>query len=138
MTDKLLSGKHNASILRFLQGQETPQSAYDILDALRDTGLKAPMQVYRALAKLEQAGLAHKLPKSHGWIACHGHHHDDLEKMLILLSCQSCGAVSEIHDTQFQKALTSLSKKSQFDLNSQTIEVDGLCNPCQPKERPAS
>ena len=133
MTEKSGTGKHSAAILSYLQSKDKPQSAYDILDGVRGKGIKAPMQVYRVLAKLEQAGLAHKLPKSNSWIACHGHHHDDIEKMLILLSCQSCGSVSEIQDNHVQKALLSLSKKSDFDLSSQTLEVEGVCNPCQPK-----
>lgn len=132
MTEQQLpKGKFIASILSFLSQQEKPQSAYDILDALRDEGAKAPMQIYRALAKLEQAGLVHKLPKSNSWIACDGHHHDEVQEMLLLLSCQSCGAVEEVHDTTFQQAISALIEKTRYDLPAQTIEVDGLCLPCK-------
>lgn len=137
MTDQPLpKGKFVASILSYLSHQEKPQSAYDILDVLRDEGAKAPMQIYRALAKLEEAGLAHKLPKSNGWIACHGHHHHDDAHHLVLLSCQSCGTVAEHEDKTLQSALISLAKKSQFDAPAQTIEVDGTCRPCQTKKTP--
>ena len=132
-----ISGKFTAPILQYLQSQDKPRSAYDILDNLRDMGAKAPMQIYRALAKLEEAGLAHKLPKSNGWIACDGHDHDHVSQMLILLSCQSCGTVAEVQDKPLQQAMSALSDKKQFDLPAQTIEVDGLCQPCQhplPKE----
>ena len=133
MTDKsqTLTGKFTAPILAYLQSQDRPRSAYDILDVLRDKGAKAPMQIYRALAKLEQAGLAHKLPKSNGWIACDGHHHHTVQQMLLLLSCQSCGAVEEVHDAHFQQAITALTRKTHYDLPAQTIEVDGLCQPCR-------
>jgi len=124
-------GKFTVPVLDYLQTQDKPRSAYDILDELRDKGAKAPMQIYRALAKLEEAGLVHKLPKSNSWIACDGHHHDEVQDMLLLLSCQSCGAVEEVHDTIFQKAISSLIKKTHYDLPAQTIEVDGYCQPCK-------
>ena len=126
-----ISGKFTAPILYYLQSQDRPRSAYDILDNLRDKGAKAPMQIYRALAKLEEAGLAHKLPKSNGWIACDGHEHGHAGQMLILLACQACGTVNEVHDKPLQQAMSALSTKQQFDLSAQTIEVDGLCQPCQ-------
>ena len=127
-------GKFITSILSFLNDQDKPQSAYGILDALRDEGVKAPMQIYRALAKLEEAGLAHKLPKSNSWIACHSHHHDEA-KLLILLSCQRCGTVAEHEDKMLQSALLSLAEKSQFNALAQTIEVEGACLPCQTEDK---
>lgn len=126
-----ITGKFTLPILTYLQGQDKPRSAYDILDALRDKGAKAPMQIYRALAKLEEAGLAHKLPKSNGWIACDGHHHEDQQQMLLLLSCRSCGAVEEVHAPQVHQAFGTLTTKTKYELPAQTIEVDGLCQPCQ-------
>ncbi|MGC6516470.1 MAG: Fur family transcriptional regulator [Candidatus Puniceispirillaceae bacterium] len=125
-----LSGKYTTAILTYLEKQDTPKSAYEILDNVRDIGAKAPMQIYRALAKLEQAGLAHKLPKSNGWIACDGHDHNSVTQMLLLLSCQSCGTVKEIQNNQFQTAINTLTKSAQFSLPAQTIEVDGLCDNC--------
>ena len=128
-----ISGKFTRPILTYLQSQDRPQSAYDILDNLRDQGAKAPIQIYRALAKLEAAGQVHKLPKSNSWIACEGHDHHLLEELLILLSCQSCGTVEEVRDATIHKAMTDLTQKRQFDLPAQTIEIDGYCNPCKPK-----
>ena len=129
-THTIPKGKYNATILAFLQAQERPSSAYDILDALHGEGLKAPMQIYRALAKLEAAGLVHKLPKSNSWIACHSHHHD-IRQLLILLSCQSCGTVTEIEDTKLQNMLVRITNETKFDMPAQTIEVDGICRPCK-------
>jgi len=39
-------------VLDVLQGSGRQMSAYEILDQLRPEGLKAPLQVYRALDKL--------------------------------------------------------------------------------------
>ena len=45
-------------VLGTLAHSDAPLSAYDILDRLRDDGLRAPLQVYRALEKLtESAGV---------------------------------------------------------------------------------
>lgn len=137
MTNKQTpKGKFTAAILRYLESQDRPRSAYEILDALHDEGAKAPMQIYRALAKLESEGLAHKLAKSNSWIACH-HPHDEahLDEMLVILSCQSCGVVEEVEDKMLQDALHKLTKKSHFDLPAQTIEVDGLCHPCKDTDK---
>ena len=38
-----------------------PLSAYGILDQVRSDGIKAPLQIYRALDKLVEKGLAHRL-----------------------------------------------------------------------------
>lgn len=124
-------GKYGLAILTYLQDADRPQSAYDILDALRDEGVKAPMQIYRALEKLQKAGLVHKLAKSNGWIACDSddHHHSD--DILVLLSCQQCRSVAEIEDSDFQSALTKLSSEKAFTMPAQTIELDGLCAPCE-------
>ena len=124
------TGKYNAAILAYLAEQDRPRSAYDILDALRDEGIKAPMQIYRALAKLEAVNLVHKLPKSNSWMACHTHHHN-AQQLLLLLSCQSCGIVAEIEDDTLQTALAKVTQNSAFDMPAQTIEVDGVCKPCK-------
>lgn len=123
-------GKFAPSVLRYLQSCETPQSAYDILAALRDEGVKAPMQIYRALDKLAEAGLVHKLAKSNGWIACDGHSHDIQNPLLLLLSCQNCGTVEEAEDIDLASAFSALSNKVKFTLQTQSVEIDGLCENC--------
>ena len=123
-------GKFAPSVLHYLQSCETPQSAYDILAALRDDGIKAPMQIYRALDKLAEAGLVHKLAKSNGWIACDGHSHDIQNSLLVLLSCQNCGIVEEAEDEHLASAFSALSDKVRFTLQSQSVEIDGVCKDC--------
>lgn len=132
---KLLSAKFTSDILEALSKQNKPQSAYDLLESLRDKGAKAPMQIYRALEKLETAGLIHKLPKSNSWIACDGHSHNAPKDMFVILSCTSCGSATEIEDATIAKALDNISDRQSFDMPSQTIEVDGVCQPCKDKDQ---
>jgi Fur family zinc uptake transcriptional regulator len=42
--------RNEALVYEFLESHGKPASAYGILDALRQDGLKAPLQVYRALS----------------------------------------------------------------------------------------
>ncbi|KEG20347.1 hypothetical protein H710_00424 [Bartonella bacilliformis Ver097] len=50
MTAKLT---HNQMLVfNLLQTEKAPLSAYEILDRLREKGLRAPLQVYRALEQL--------------------------------------------------------------------------------------
>lgn len=123
-------GKFAPVVLRYLQSRDTPQSAYDILAALHHEGAKAPMQIYRALDKLAEAGLVHKLAKSNGWIACDGHSHDIQNPLLLLLSCQNCGTVEEAEDDHLASAFSALSNKVKFTLQTQSVEIDGLCENC--------
>src|SRR5690606_26549261 len=46
--------KNQALVLNALSRAEGPLSAYTILDRLRDDGFRAPLQVYRALEKLQE------------------------------------------------------------------------------------
>ena len=43
-------------VMDLLEVKKGPLSAYMILDELRDAGLRAPLQVYRALEKLISLG----------------------------------------------------------------------------------
>ena len=57
-------------VLGTLAHATAPLSAYDILDQLRDEGLRAPLQVYRALDKLTERGLAHRLESLNAFVCC--------------------------------------------------------------------
>ena len=52
---------HAQTVLRLLKKSQTPLSAYEILDRLRNAGIKAPPTVYRALDSLVARGLAHRI-----------------------------------------------------------------------------
>ena len=53
--------KNQSLVMSALSKAEGPLSAYSILDELRDQGFRAPLQVYRALEKLMDVGLVHRL-----------------------------------------------------------------------------
>ena len=50
-----------ALVMNLLGKTKGPLSAYAILDQLHDSGFRGPVQVYRALEKLMELGLVHRL-----------------------------------------------------------------------------
>ena len=54
-------------VYNLLRQTDTPLSAYSILDALRDQGVRAPLQVYRALNKLIERGAVHRIESVNGF-----------------------------------------------------------------------
>ena len=53
--------RNQSLVMGTLASSNGPMSAYTILDELRGEGLRAPLQVYRALEKLVEFGLVHRL-----------------------------------------------------------------------------
>ena len=54
MAQDLKLTKNQSLVFDKLSAAPGPLSAYDLLDQLRDQGLKAPLQIYRALEKLQE------------------------------------------------------------------------------------
>lgn len=67
--------KNQGLVLSVLESSGQPLSAYTILDRLRGQGLKAPLQVYRALDKLLEHGRVHRLESMNAFVVCcHSRH----------------------------------------------------------------
>ena len=105
-------------------------SAYDILDALRAEGLKAPVQVYRALEKLTADGLVHRIESLNAYIACDRARHDSAVAFAI---CENCGSVSEFTQPEVMAGLGEWASGQAFVTHQVTIELTGLCKPCAAK-----
>jgi Fur family zinc uptake transcriptional regulator len=65
-------------------------------DAVRGQGITAPPTVYRALNRLVDEGLAHRVESLNAYVACAHSQHG--EGAAIFSICQECGAVEEIDD----------------------------------------
>ena len=57
-------------VLATLQEASSPLSAYALLDRLREAGFGAPVQVYRALERLAEQGLVHRLESLNAYVSC--------------------------------------------------------------------
>ena len=119
-------------VLRTLNGADAPLSAYDILDRLRDEGLRAPLQVYRALDRLIESGLAHRLESLNAFVCCaDGGCHRQSSGMAAFAICTKCGRVDEFADAELGDRLAGWAGKEGFALERTTIELRGVCKNCR-------
>ncbi|MCA0254993.1 MAG: transcriptional repressor [Proteobacteria bacterium] len=124
--------KNQDLVLGALKRSEAPLSAYVILDKLRDHGFRAPLQVYRALEKLIEMGLVHRLESLNAFVAC-AHsgesccsHHGTVAFAI----CNACGHVMEFHDHTVEHRLSDWARGKGFKQEKTTIEIRGLCATC--------
>lgn len=122
--------KNQALVMAALSASKEPMSAYTILDDLRDDGFRAPLQVYRALEKLLELGLVHRLESLNAFIACN-HHGCDRHAAIAFMICDSCGQATEISDSALTRRLKKLAEAQTFALRSSAVELRGICNSCQ-------
>ena len=62
--------KNEKLVWNVLAASDDPLKAYEILDKLKDKGVRAPMTVYRALDGLEEKGHIHKLDGLNAFVLC--------------------------------------------------------------------
>lgn len=122
--------KNQALVMGALSQSDSPLSAYTILDQLRDDGFRAPLQVYRALDKLVEFGLVHRLESLNAFVACR-HPGCDAHQTIAFMICETCGQVNEISDPSLADRLKKLASKAGFALKKSTVELRGLCSNCQ-------
>ena len=122
--------RNESLVYDFLEYAGKPASAYEILDALRDEGLRAPLQVYRALSKLIDSGSVHRIESLNAFVACR-HHGCGGDEVSIFMLCERCDNVTEVVDTATAAALFSLCAARSFSATRQMIEITGICEACQ-------
>lgn len=108
-----------------------PQKAYEILDTLKDKGVRAPMTVYRALEGLELKGFIHKLEGINAFVPCK---HEAPHEVQVFLVCESCASAKEVELESIGNDLRPLLKRSSFLMKTARLEARGLCANCRPGE----
>ncbi|MGI9402861.1 MAG: transcriptional repressor [Rhizobiaceae bacterium] len=123
--------KNQSLVMNALSEASGPMSAYSILDQLRDHGFRAPPQVYRALDKLVEFGMVHRLESLNAFVACQLHSCDgDSDETVMFTICEDCGNVSELAGEELLDAVQNLARKSEFTLKKSVIELRGICSDC--------
>jgi len=118
-------------VLQTLNAAEAPLSAYDILDKLRDEGLRAPLQIYRALDKLVEHGLAHRLESLNAFVCCaNAERHARTDGTAAFAICEGCGHVDEFADEVVEARLRDWADRHGFRPARTTIELRGRCRDC--------
>lgn len=132
MTSPIKLTRNQDLVLNVLKRSEGPLSAYVILDKLRDQGFRAPLQVYRALEKLLELGLVHRLESLNSFVACaHSGESCCSHGTVAFAICNACGHVTEFHDHTVDHRLEEWVKSHSFKPEKTTIEIRGLCASCQ-------
>lgn len=121
--------KNQALVLDTLTAASKPLTAYSLLDRLKENGLKAPPQIYRALEKLLALGLIHKLESINSFVACQ--HSDCAHQIAGFAICDGCDRVSEIIDDTLESQIHSVAKAAGLVPKNSTMEIHGLCSACE-------
>ena len=121
--------RNEALVYEFLEAHGKPASAYGILDALRQDGLKAPLQVYRALTKLIESGAVHRIESLNAFVACR-HHHCANSPVSIFMLFNACDDVTEAIDDAAASMLDQICATRGFTGARRVIEISGTCTAC--------
>jgi Fur family transcriptional regulator, zinc uptake regulator len=127
MTSAPLSDNDRA-VLGTLGRAAKPLSAYDILHQTRPGPIKAPVQVYRSLEKLERQGLVHRIEALNAFVACSDHAHQGGRPGFVI--CRTCGEVREFEDQRLD-AIAETAAGPGFEVDLVSLEVLGECAACR-------
>jgi Fur family zinc uptake transcriptional regulator len=117
-------------VLELVWHSHKPLGAYDILAVLSETDGRraAPPTVYRALDFLQENGLVHRLASLNAFVGCSHPEHPHQGQFLI---CRTCHTSIELEHSTIGAAIISSAANVGFSVESQTVEVLGLCANCQ-------
>lgn len=121
--------RNQSLVMDTLDHAAGPMSAYTILDALRPDGLRAPLQVYRALDKLLERGMVHRLESLNAFVACR-HTQCHASGIVSFTICETCDKVLEFSDDGLNERLKSWSRAEGFHPVRSIIEIRGTCAQC--------
>lgn len=131
MTEAPVLTRHQSLVLEALTRLARPVTAYSLLEVLRDDGLRAPPQIYRALEKLLAAGLVHRVESLNAFVVCAQSHDAAVSGVVALAICERCGLVEEFPVEAIDASLRHWSAQQTFALSTAAIELRGTCARCQ-------
>ncbi len=115
-------------VLEAVWESHAPIGAYDILAKLNGGGGRtAPIMVYRALDFLMDNGLVHRIASLNAFVGC-AHPGDDHAAGFLI--CRECGSTAEMDSETLNDALDSAVAARGFVVDSQVVELRGLCPHC--------
>ena len=124
--------KNQSLVFGTLSAAQAPLTAYTILHELREHGLKAPLQIYRALDKLVELGLVHRLESLNAFVACQHPSCERQENSTVMFTiCEKCGNVRELLNDNLVSRFTQLANDIDFALKESVIELRGVCAHCR-------
>ena len=116
-------------VLELVISSGRPVGAYELLDRIRERGLKgAPPTVYRALEFLQQQGLVHRISMANAFVACS---HPGDEHHALIFVCTQCGNAVELEENQVSASVEARAEAVGFQVPGRPIEVAGTCPLCR-------
>ena len=122
--------KNQKIIFDLIDKSGGPMKAYSILFNVQKKGIKAPLQVYRALDKLVEIGKIHKIESKNAFVACKNAN-CEVSKATAFSICESCEKVEELNDLKLSKYLSNYSDKTGMKYKKYNLEFFGLCKKCK-------
>ncbi len=119
--------KNEKLVWDVLIASKDPLKAYEILDKLKERGVRAPMTVYRALEGLESKGHIHKLDGLNAFVLCN---HEGPHVVQTFLVCESCSTVEELQVLAVEADIAPAVRAASFDMHTARLEIKGNCNAC--------
>ena len=124
---------YDRAVLGALRASDQPLSAYDILERVRKSGIKAPMQVYRSLDRLSAFGFVHRIEALNAFVACSEDQPGHKPGFVI---CRDCGMVKEFEDGRLDD-IAHHAAGEEFAIEAVSVEVLGHCGACR-EPKPAT
>ena len=121
--------KNQQIVLDFIEKSSEPLKAYSILYSVKKQGIKAPLQVYRALDRLVEIGKIHKIESRNAFVACKNSK-CEISKATAFSICEKCEKVTEINIPKITKVLFAFKDKSGMSCKKYNLELFGLCKKC--------
>ena len=122
--------KNQQIVLDLVEKSSQPLKAYSILFNVQKKGLKAPLQVYRALDKLVEIGKIHKIESRNAFVACKNSS-CQVSKATAFSICEVCEKITEISSSSLSKYLTNFKEKDGMKYSKYNLEFFGLCKKCR-------
>lgn len=119
--DKPLT-RNERVVLKKLQTAPHPLKAYQLLESLHESGMRAPMTIYRALSSLMQRGLVRKIASANAFVAAAP---DMRSAPGAYFLCKSCGRAFE--KPLDAKAIALLFTSSGLKIDTVFVEAHGEC-----------
>ncbi len=124
--------KNQQIVLNLVEKSSQPLKAYSILFNVQKKGIKAPLQVYRALDRLVEIGKIHKIESRNAFIACQDSS-CQISKATAFSICESCEKVTEINNSKLSKYLKNFKDNSGMKYSKYNLEFFGVCKKCKNK-----
>lgn len=120
-------GKNEKLVWDALNQSAEPLKAYEILDILKERGVRAPMTVYRALDGLEGKGHIHKLEGLNAFVLCN---HEGPHQVQTFLVCSDCSHVAELDVVAVEADIAPAVRAANFAMTTARLEINGQCVKC--------